>query len=125
MSSAASRSLATDAFAPEHLESVLLHVEQDGRFVEGEWEPGRSRARRVDAVTAPLNGQQRDTLPEGLRQSKSRAFWLPVGEVSSVRAGETDGDEITHDGTRYRVVSVKAWGAFVEALGVKHEAVPT
>ena len=125
MSSEASRALASDAFAPEHLERVLLHVEQDGRFVEGEWEPGNTRAKPVQAVTAPLSGQQRDTLPEGLRQTKSRAFWLPVSEVSSVRAGETDGDEITHDGTRYRVVSAKDWGAFIEALAVKPEAVPT
>ena len=76
------------------VESAFLLREAVGdRDDDGVWVPGAITATTVSVVQAPITGQERNTLPEGMRDSDVRKFWV-MGDVASLRYGRTDGDRL-------------------------------
>lgn len=90
-----SQALAFDVLTdPDFVENAILLRETEGhRDNNGRWIPGSSVETAIQAVTAPISGQDRLTLPEGIRDEDIQKFWYP-GAVSAVRYGLTDGDRI-------------------------------
>ena len=99
----------------------MLRRQSPGGFNQfGEFEPGTVTETAVQVVTAPVSGEDRQVLPEGLRERNVRTFWLTeaVDAVVEGSDGET-GDQIVFDGVTYQVFQVDDWaGAFVECRGV-------
>jgi len=93
------------------------HRNDRGRFV-----PGKVVDIAVMAVTAPLGGEERQVLPEGLRERDVRSFWL-TERVDAVRQGSTGtgGDQIVYDGVTYQLFQVQAWGGWYECVGVAQQ----
>ncbi len=93
----------------------------------GEWVPAAAVENQVDLVTVPLTGEDREQLPEALRLSDVRKFFLAEA-AETLRAGESDGDIIRYPatgGNEYRIVMVKDWGSFREVMAVRPEEEPS
>ena len=73
--------------------ALLLRQTQGARNQYGEWEQGAGIETPVALVQAPITGQRRATLPEGLRNEDVRTFWY-AGDIAGVRYGLADGDRI-------------------------------
>lgn len=104
--------------------ATLIRQEPGGDNEFGEWVPGQETRTGITVVSAPPDAaRMRDVLPEGVRLSESRIFWIDGVEVKPVQVGlnATEGDVIEHKGTRYRVNQIEEWPGFVEALGVREE----
>lgn len=80
------------------------HYDQDGN-----WNPGAATSSTIRAAIQPASGRQLEDLPDGLR---AEARWL-VWSRSEIRLD----DEITHAGSRYRIMHVwpRADGGFWRA----------
>ena len=77
---------------PSFQAAALLLRETEGHFNQyGEPVEGAAIETAVSLVHAPISGQQRLTLEEGLRDEDVRTFWL-LGDHPSLRYGLTDGD---------------------------------
>ena len=127
MTAAVASRVASRIFGAANLtESVTIERQTAGAYNDfGEWVAGAPTTETVDAVVAPIDGRTRDTLPENLRASEARTFWIR-GNVNPIRAGESDGDLIVYDTFVFRVVQTQQWGdAFVECLGAAPEDQPT
>lgn len=98
-------------------ETATLKRQAAGSYVRGKWEAGAETSSTIKIVTAPLSGQERLALPEGLRQANVRKFYV----ATEVRAGEEGGgtvaDVIGYDGKEWRAVIVQDWGGFWEVTG--------
>ena len=82
----------------------------------GEYVEGTITQTDIKVVTAPLSGEERAILPEGLREIETRKFWLR--ENIEVIDDDHIGDKIEYLGKQYRMVGVDQWGdRYVEALG--------
>ena len=114
-----SRSFANRRF----LEAATLVRQEPGRDNEyGEWVSGEETRTEITVVSAPPDAAKtRDVLPEGVRLSESRMFWIEGVEVKPLRTGTdaTEGDVIEHQGTCYRVNQVEQCPGFVDVLGVR------
>lgn len=86
----------------------------------GEWEDGAKTETSIDVVTAPLSGQERQNLPEGLRERAVRKFWTSA--TASITPGQTQGTQIRYRNTLYRVVGMQDWRGFREIMAVRPEA---
>ena len=72
--------------------AALLLRQTEGYYNQyGEFVEGAAIETAVSLVHAPISGQQRLTLEEGLRDEDVRTFWL-LGDHPSLRYGLTDGD---------------------------------
>ena len=104
--------------------ATLIRQEPGGDNEYDEWVPGQETRTDIAVISAPPDAAKtRDVLPEGVRLSESRMFWIEGVEVKPVRVGTgaTEGDVIEYKGTRYRVNQVEQWPGFVEVLGVREE----
>ena len=107
--------------SPHLTEAAVLLIQQPGSRNEyGEWMPGSTTDVPVRLVTAPLNGDERAALPEGLRERDVRKFWT-AADASAIVAGESEGDIVRHDSIEYRAIQVEDWGGFREILAVRPE----
>ena len=94
----------------------LIRESMGGRNEYGEYVEGTITQTDITIVTAPLSGEERAILPEGLREIETRKFWLR--EDIEVIDDDHIGDKIEYLGKEYRMVSVDQWGdRYVEALG--------
>ena len=91
--SALATSLAQDVLiSPDFIEPAIHLRQTEGvRNDDGIWVPGSALELALDLVSAPITGQERMTLPEGLRDEDVRRFWLQ-GDHPSLRYGVSDGD---------------------------------
>lgn len=125
MSSAISQSVSQALRSSNLTEAaVIVSLASGDRNEHGEWVPGAKTETQILVVTAPVTGEDRDQLPEGLRLSEARKFWTREA-AASVRPGATDGDLVRYpatNGTEYRIVMVDDWGAFRELTAVRPEA---
>ena len=77
---------------PQFIEPALLVREAAGaRDEHGEWQPGALDVTEVKVISIPVTGQERFSLPEGLRDEDVRKFWWE-GDAPALRPGKTDGD---------------------------------
>ena len=107
-----------------HRIATLIRQEPGGDNEYGEWVPGQETLTDITVISAPPDAAKtRDVLPEGVRLSESKIFWIAGVEVKPVRVGTgaTEGDVIEYKSTRYRVNHVEQWPGFVEVLGVREE----
>ena len=100
---------------------AVLRRQSAGSFNQyGEFEPGQVVEVAVNVVSAPIDGEERRVLPEGLRERDVRTFWTaePLDPVQEGNSGQT-GDRIVLSGVEYLIVASKAWdGGWYEAMGV-------
>ena len=95
-------------------ESATLRRQSAGlRDNNGKWVPGDPVSETVDLVSTPLTGEQRQSLPEGLRTRNLRMFYLAV-EVTACLEG-TQGkqaDIIVYNGGNWHARTSEDWGGF-------------
>ena len=107
--------------SPHLTESAVLVRQQRGiRNDYGEWVPGSTVETPLRLATAPLNGDERAALPEGLRERDVRKFWTTAA-ASAIVAGDSEGDLVRYDSIEYRAIQVEDWGGFREILAVRPE----
>ncbi|MCY3553735.1 MAG: hypothetical protein OXH56_00290 [Gemmatimonadetes bacterium] len=125
MSSQISQSVAQALRSSYLTEAAVIVKTADGdRNEHGEWVPGAETETQILVVTAPVTGEDREQLPEGLRLSEARKFWT-LESSDAVREGEADGDVVRYpaeNGTEYRVIMVDDWGAFRELMAIRRAA---
>ena len=109
---------------PFAVDASLVQQMTGSRNEYGEFVPGATVTTVVRVVTVPLMGDERDVLPEGLREKDVRKFWM-TETVMAIVSGEADGDILRFDGIDYRVMRADNWSGFYEVLAVRPEAVPT
>ena len=105
-----------------HRIATLIRQEPGGDNEYGECVPRQETRTEITLISAPPDaGKTRGVLPEGVRLSESRMFWIAGVEVKPVRVGTdaTEGDVIEYKGIRYRAYQVEGWPGFVEVLGVR------
>ena len=108
---------------PELTESAIIKRRARGdRSERGIWEPGVMTSTPIRVVTAPLEGDQRAVLPEGIREEDVRSFWT-LAAVDAIKADEKDGDIIEHNSISYRAIQVDDWIGFRAVLAVRPEAI--
>ena len=94
MGSQIASALADDVLlADDFLEPAILLQFREGSITDGQWETGDAVETAIQVVAAPLTGQDRMTLPEGIRDEDLRKFWYR-GDVTALRYGLADGDLI-------------------------------
>ena len=74
--------------------AIVLRQTEGHRATNGQWVAGAELATASTVVNVPITGQQRLTVPEGLRDEDVRKFWLLGDEQRALRAGLTDGDRL-------------------------------
>ena len=74
--------------------AIVLRQTEGHRATNGQWIAGAELATPSTVVNVPITGQQRLTVPEGLRDEDVRKFWLLGDEQRALRAGLTDGDRL-------------------------------
>ena len=122
MTSAVAQSVASTLRSGNLTESAVIVRQAAGaRNEHGEWVPGTATETTIRVVTAPVTGEERDQLPEGLREKNVRKFWTSH-PADAIRAGQADGDVVRHGGNEYRVVMVDDWGSFRELTTVQPES---
>ena len=94
-SSRLAKSTAAAAFANKDLTTpgLLLREAAGDWGSDGLWDPGAATVTAIDLIFAPLTGQERLTLPEGLRDEDARKLYL-LDDFRALRYGEADGDRI-------------------------------
>ena len=106
---------------PDLLDPAQLITRAAGTFDNyGDFIPGAETATLVDVVTAPITGEERQILEEGIRTRDIRKFWL-TQPVSAGVEGEDNGDIIRYDGTEYRAQVVDDWDGFLEVTAIAIE----
>ena len=116
----ANRVLRSQAF----VEQARLYRYRAGAYNDfGEWVDGGVLASDINLVTVPITGQERQNLPESLRERDVRKFYT-LDTASAITPGESGGDVVLHAGTFYRIVQVRDWTGFRELMGVKPEETP-
>lgn len=79
----------------------------DGAYTAGRWAAGATTDTTFRGSVQPLDGQDRQVLPEGLRQRDGRKVYAPSGTLRvDDQADESSGDLVVIDGVAYRVVHV-------------------
>ena len=108
------------ARSPFRCPAVLRRQTAGQRNDYGEFVPGAVVEVDVDVVSVPLSGEERQVLPEGLRERNVRTLWT-TETVAAVVEGQTgnSGDHIVFEGATYQVVEVRAWRGWYEAMGVE------
>ena len=101
------------------LESAQLEHQEDGtRNAHGVFIPAAPTITTISCVTAPVDGQEREILPAGLRSEELRTFWIK-GTVQGVDDLH-DADVIAYRGGRFRAERIESWGdGFSEVLAVR------
>ena len=122
MAAAIKQRVAASLFSsPDKLEPVTIKRRAMGSRNEfGEWVPGTLTQKKVSAATTPLNGDERETLPEGIRSRNVRNFWVKE-QVRGVLEDETAGDIIVHEGLNFRAIIVEDWGEFRQVTAVEQD----
>ena len=109
--------------------ALIFRQEAGARNDYGEWVAGEEETESVRVATQPLTSKDaadlRDVVPEGSRLRDARRFWLRP-DIAPIRVGtgQTEGDIIEYDSTRYRVLRVERWRGYIAAIGVREEASP-
>ena len=85
------------------------------RDFTGQWIPGVFLESAVEGVALPVEGDEREVLPQGLRGKNTKKFLLSVEAVSERSPA---GDIIGHGRKLFRVQTVKRWRGFWEVLAV-------
>ena len=114
--------LGADLLSDPNFTEAAVHIKRsDGvRNTDGIFIPGAAPETPITVITAPLSGEDRLLLPEGIREAQGRKFWL-TASVSAVREGAAAGDYIRHGGGVFRLVHVRNWQGFSEAIGIRPE----
>ena len=88
-----SRDLAREVLAdPDFVEpAIILRATEGHRNQYGEFVRGAEVATSTSLVSAPMTGQERMVLPEGLRDEDVRKFWI-MGDGKALHYGLADGD---------------------------------
>ena len=84
------------------------------RDFTGQWIPGVFLESDVEGVALPVEGDEREVLPEGLRGKNTKRFLLAMETAAEL---SPDGDIIEHGRKLFRVQTVKKWAGFWEVLG--------
>ena len=93
------RDVAADVLTdPNFTEPAILLRSTEGHRINdpdtpGEWIDGAPVDSAIAIVQAPITGQERMTLPEGLRDEDVRTFWLQ-GDIQALHYGLADGSRI-------------------------------
>ena len=109
------------ARSPFRCPAVLRRQTPGMRNDFGEFVPGVVLELDVQVVRAPIDGEERRVLPEGLREEDVTTFWMvdqvePVDEAIEGHGG----DHLVVDGAVYQVRMVKPWpGGWYEVVGVE------
>ena len=80
----------------------------------GEFEPGGWTRQDVRLVSVPLSGEEREVLPEGLRETETRKFYLGAAVNSIADMGA--GDVLQLGATYYRAEVVRDWAGYREVI---------
>ena len=85
--------LAADLLGDPNLSepAIWLRNTAGHRISGGEFQAGAAIETPVSVVQAPITGQARNIVPEGLRDEDLRTFWV-MGDIPSLRYGLADGD---------------------------------
>lgn len=71
-------------------------------------------------VTAPLSGDETQSLPEGLRAENIRRFWVRENVTDASDCVDSKlADEFEFDDGIWRAEIVRDWGGFREVLGIR------
>ena len=68
----------------------------------------------IVVVSAPVSGEERLTLPEGLREQDLRMFWLKHDII--ILDDNNSGDVVEFLGKQYRAVVVEKWGGGITQM---------
>ena len=110
--------LASLVSAPAFSSELILYRNQPGyRDENGRWVPGGFSANDIEGVSVPLEGAEREVLPEGLRGKNTRRFF--VTDTVIAVSESSDGDVIQDAGQLFRVQEVKRWPGFWEVTAVQ------
>ena len=97
--------------SPEFSSELILYRSQPGyRDDNGRWVPGSFLEIGLTGISVPLEGSEREVLPEGLRGQNTRRF-IVTETVNSVTE-DADGDVLQDAGQLFRVREVKRWDGF-------------
>ena len=92
-------------------EIVLLRTMEGSRNEFGEYVPGGEERVPFQGASAPVTGEARLALPEGLRNKDVRTFW----GAKEIRLSDT----IEYAGSTFEVFDAQNWGGRIfEAMGV-------
>ena len=86
----------------------------------GEFEEGVTTRDDFQTITAPISGEERLTLPEGIRSETTRHFWTNA-DILGV-TDDADADIIAYRSEDYRVSILGDWDGFLEIVGVRIQA---
>ena len=104
-------------------ERARLRKPAEGNFNKaGQFTAGEDTIIDVLLATAPMTGQERETLPEGFRDKDVRTFWIHEA-VTAVTPGArgTTGDRIEYGGCMWQVIRAEVWGGFHHVVGVRQD----
>lgn len=98
--------------------AVVRRITTEGVWRRGIFVESDPVETTTSVIAAPVEARVRETLPEGLRESKLMTFYV-VGTVTAVKEGESEGDEIVYSDGTYRIIMSHEWDGFTEAIGQK------
>lgn len=85
----------------------------------GEFVPVQPERLPIKLISAPLSGEERKVLPDGIGLSDVRRFWLQEKVVAAIEGEKGSiGDIIEFENISYRIVLVENWQSFFQAIGV-------
>ena len=94
------------------------------RTITGEAAEVAGTSSVVRGVSMPLAGEEREMLPAGLQERDSHRFLLPPSSVRAI-SPDSAGDLLRWNGKTYRVVTVRRWSGFDDAVAVRPATMPT
>ena len=86
----------------------------------GEFEEGSETRDDFQTITAPISGEERLALPEGIRDEETRHFWTNA-DIRGL-TDDSDSDVIAYLSEDWRVDVLQDWGGFLEIVGVRIQA---
>ena len=86
----------------------------------GEFEEGATSRDDFQTITAPVSGEERLALPEGIREETTRRFWTDYA-IRGLTDG-ADSDVIAYLSEDWRVEVLQDWGGFLEIVAVRIQA---
>ena len=108
-----------------YLEDATLRVTAPGSRNEfGEHVPGAATETVVRVATAPLSGEEREALPDGLRSRNVRRFWIAQAVEGVVEGNDgADAPVLAYAGRTFQVIELERWGGeFSELMAVEQRA---